>query len=137
MLKELGVTTIHHKAFCLERIARRAEGVGLGMRWIKSKGKNVRIEELLSGTYSPAVTVHLDEVKDDDRNEIAGMLRGLMCAIEGWGIISGLTNDFFNDDAVTLKFSDVDNAHYFKSCVEYYFSEDILKKLTVKRRVYK
>lgn len=60
-----------------------------------------------------------------------------MCAIEGWGVISGLTNDFFEDDSVTLKFSSVEKAHYFKSCVEYYFSKDILEKLTVKRRVYK
>jgi len=97
----------------------------------------VRIEELLSGNYSPAVTVHFDGVKDEDRDEVAGMLRGLMCAIEGWGVISGLTNDFFDEDAVKLSFSSVDNAHYFKSCVEYYFSEDILERLKVKRRVYK
>ncbi|NII75379.1 hypothetical protein FHW84_003988 [Dyella sp. SG562] len=97
----------------------------------------MRIEDIQSGTYSPAVTVHFDGVKEGDRDEIAGMLRGLMCAIEGWGVISGLSNDFFDDDAVTLKFSSVENAHYFKSCVEYYFSEGILKGLAVKRRIYK
>lgn len=97
----------------------------------------MRIDGILSGSYSPSVTVHLDGVKKGDRNEIAGMLRGLMCAIEGWGSISGLTNDFFEGDAVKLKFSSVDNAHYFQSCVDYYFSDEILKNLMVKRRVYK
>ena len=99
----------------------------------------MRVQELLEGTgknYSPKVSVYLDGVKDEDKDEVAGMLRGLMCAIEGWGVISGLTNEVFSTESpVVLAFSSVENAHYFKSCVEYYFSEEILAGLRVKRRV--
>lgn len=99
----------------------------------------MRVEELFTGNekvYSPKVSVYLDGVEEQDRDEVAGMLRGLMCAIEGWGVISGLTNAVFaTESPVVLSFSCVENAHYFKSCVEYYFSEEVLAGLRVKRRV--
>ena len=59
----------------------------------------MRIEELLFSNeknYSPKISVYLDEVKESDRKEIAGMLRGLMCSIEGWAVISGFTNEKFD-----------------------------------------
>lgn len=97
----------------------------------------MRLEDIFEKNYAPKVSVHLDDVKEADKGEIAGMLRGLMCAIEGWGSISGVTNAVFNESPVVLSFSTVDNAHYFKTCVEYYFSEDILNALKVKKRIYR
>src|SRR3954462_6843449 len=99
-------------------------------------GATMRVQELFSEEYSPRVSVYLDGVKEEDKDEVAGMLRGLMCAIEGWGAISGLTNEHFvSNSPVVLPFRSIKNAHYFKSCVEYYFAEDILNHLKVKRRV--
>ena len=69
---------------------------------------------------------------------MAGMLRGLMCAIEGWASISGLTNErFVVESPVILDFSSVGNAHRFKECVDYYFSDDVLELLRVKKRLYR
>ncbi len=96
----------------------------------------MRLEEIFDKNYAPKVSVYLDDVKKEDREEIAGMLRGLMCSIEGWGAISGFTNAVLTNSPVVLKFSSVKNAHYFKSCVEYYFSNEILEALKVKKRVY-
>lgn len=88
--------------------------------------------------YVPKISINMDDVDQDDRGEIAGMLRGLMCAIEGWGSISGLTNKLFEDDgSVIVTFTSVKNARYFKTCVHYYFDEAILEALKVKRRVRK
>lgn len=97
----------------------------------------MRLEELFEKRYPPRVSVYLDNVRDEDKGEIAGMLRGLMCSIEGWGAISGFTNEVFENSPVLLSFSTVENAHYFKSCVEYYFSDKILNALKVKKRVYR
>ncbi len=100
----------------------------------------MRIEELLFSNeknYSPKISVYLDEVKESDRKEIAGMLRGLMCSIEGWAVISGFTNEKFEDSPVILGFSTVEHAHYFKECVEYYFSNEILEAIKLKKRVFK
>lgn len=98
----------------------------------------MRISEILEPNFVPKVSVHLDDVQDGDLNEIAGMLRGLMCAIEGWGPLAGLSNEHFSATSpVILTFSSVENAHYFKSCVEYYFSSDILDALKVKKRAYR
>jgi hypothetical protein len=98
----------------------------------------MKVEELFEKDFSPRISVHLDDVKENDRNEIAGMLRGLMCSIEGWGVISGLTNDKFEyENPVILQFKSVENAHYFKECVEYYFDSEILERLKVKKRVYR
>jgi len=98
----------------------------------------MRIEESSQKSYAPRLSIYLDGFKEADRNEVAGMLRGLMCAIEGWAAISGLTNDTFSADSpVVLSFSNVKNAHRFKECVEYYFSEDILELLRVKKRIYR
>jgi hypothetical protein len=86
--------------------------------------------------YTPAVSVHLDDVDKDDKKEVASMLRGLKCAIEGWGSIKGLSDDHFvQNDPVHLSFSSIENAHYFKECVEYYFSDRT--GIKVKRRVRK
>lgn len=101
-------------------------------------GIKMRLEELFDKAYAPRVSIHLDDVIEEDKGEIAGMLRGLMCAIEGWGSISGFTNEVFtNNSIVILSFSNVDNAHRFKDCVEYYFSTEILEALKVKKRVYR
>jgi hypothetical protein len=97
----------------------------------------MRPEEIFEKNYTPRVSVHLDGTKDEDKGEIAGMLRGLMCAIEGWGSISGFTNEVFTNGSVVLSFSSVENAHYFKDCVQYYFSDEILETLKVKKRIYR
>jgi len=99
----------------------------------------MRIEEWRAGkNYSPTLSIYMDDVKEDDIAEIAGMLRGLMCSIEGWNVISGLTNEEFEkNNPVILKFSSVDNAHNFKGCVEYYFSKEILEAIKIKKRVFK
>lgn len=96
----------------------------------------MKIQELLDPNYTPRVSVYMNTVKASDADEIASMLRGLMCAIEGWGSIGGLTNAKFSvSNPLILEFSSIENAHYFKSCVEYYFSDDILDRLRVSKRV--
>jgi len=98
----------------------------------------MKIKELFENEYAPALSIDLEGIKEDDMEEIAGMLRGLMCAIEGWGPLSGLTNDFIKENnPVRLSFSSVENAHYFESCVHYYFDQEILSSIRVKRRVFK
>jgi hypothetical protein len=101
----------------------------------------MRIEELETlekPTYSHRLSVYLDDVKSDDKDEIAGMLRGLMCAIEGWGPLAGLTNDHFqNNSPVILTFSSAKNAAHFKNCVDYYFDDEHLEALKVRRRIVK
>ena len=87
------------------------------------------------GIPSSRVSVYMDDVDDDDRDEIAGMLRGLACAIDGFGADANMTNDrFWRESPVIWPFSTVEKAKYFKSCVEYYFDDAILEALKVKRR---
>jgi hypothetical protein len=101
----------------------------------------MKLEELFDSTGAgkgvvPKISVNMDDVDQNDRYEIAGMLRGLKVAIEGFKSISGLTNDLFDDDgSVVLTFESIDNASYFKECVDYYFDDAILAALKVKRRV--
>lgn len=98
----------------------------------------MKIDEMFVSGYAPAVSVYLDNMEEDDSDKIAGMLRGLMCAIEGWGILNGLTNERFRAaNPLRLEFRSVENARYFKACVEHYFSEHVLDHLRVKRRVFK
>ena len=99
----------------------------------------MRIKELFESddkVYVPKISVHLDGDEREDKNEVAGMLRDLMCSIEGWGEISGLTNEVLSGEGLIIfPFSTVDNAHYFKTCAEYYFDGGLLVGLTVKNRV--
>lgn len=44
----------------------------------------MRLVELFDEQYSPKISVYLDGVKGDDIAEMAEMLSGLMCSIEGW-----------------------------------------------------
>ncbi|WP_218314438.1 hypothetical protein [Halomonas sp. 18071143] len=98
----------------------------------------MKVTELFEKNYTPRIRIDMSRIRSDDKGEVSSMLRGLMCSIEGWGAISGLTNDEFQTrDPLILEFSSVENAHYFKECVEYYFSDDILDRLEVKRRVKK
>lgn len=86
--------------------------------------------------FEPKISVNMDDVDPADRHEIAGMLRGLMCAIEGWDSIRGLTNELFDEDgSVIISFSTVENAHRFQGRVHYYFDESLLRALKVKRQV--
>jgi hypothetical protein len=95
----------------------------------------MRLEELVEKDYTAKISVYLDDVKDEDKGEVAGMLRGLMCALDGYAPLSGLTNDVMSQEGpVVLRFSSVEKAHYFKSCVEYYFSPQVLEALKVKKR---
>ena len=84
---------------------------------------------------SRSVAVYMDDVDDDDRDEIAGMLRGLACAIDGFRADSNMSNDrFWRVSPVKWPFSSVEKAERFKDCVEYYFDDEILRVLKVKRR---
>ena len=88
--------------------------------------------------FSHRVSVSLENVKDEDKAEVAGMLRGLKVAIEGYSSIEGLTNEkLTSSDSVIVSFDSPENAEYFKNCVDYYFSDEILAALSVKRRVYR
>lgn len=101
----------------------------------------MKLRDLVDGSGNPYVkriSINMDDVPQDDRREIAGMLRGLMCAVDGWGRISGLTNDLFDEDgSVIVTFSSVEKAQYFRRCVHHYFDESILAALKVKSRVRK
>ena len=88
------------------------------------------------GIPSRRVSVYMDDVDHDDRDEIAGMLRGLACAIDGFGADANMTNDrFWSESPVVWSFSDAKKAEYFKFRVEYYFDGAILETLKVKRRM--
>ena len=81
------------------------------------------------------VSVYMDDVDVGDRDEIAGMLRGLACAIDGFRADSNITNDrFWQESPVIWPFSTVEKAERFKDRVEYYFDDGILEALKVKRR---
>jgi len=96
-----------------------------------------RKKNIVFKKYQSAINIYLDDVDDDDKDEVAGMLRGLMCAIEGWGIIKGYTNEFFKENnPVKVWFSSVKNAERFKMCIDYYFDDDILESLKAKK-IYK
>lgn len=98
----------------------------------------MRIEDVLGTNFTRRLSLHFDGVKEEDINEVAGMLRGLMCALEGWGAISGLDNEKFSEaKPLVLTFKSAENADYFKQCVHYYFSEQVLAGLRVVRRVHK
>lgn len=101
----------------------------------------MKLQDLVDGSGNPYVkriSINMDDVPQEDRYEIAGMLRGLMCAVDGWGRISGLTNDLFDEDgSVIVTFSSVEKAQYFKKCVRRYFGETILDALKVTGRVRK
>jgi hypothetical protein len=99
----------------------------------------MRIRELFDSddkVYVPKISVYLDGAEREDKDEVAGMLHDLMCSIEGWGEVSGLTNEVPSAGGpMIFPFSTVDNAHYFKNCAEYYFDGGPLVGLTVKNRV--
>ena len=85
---------------------------------------------------SRSVSVDMEGVDEDDIDEIAGMLRGLACSIEGFKAVSGMTNKrFWTERPVKWTFSSVENANYFRTCVKYYFSKKIRKELRVSRRI--
>lgn len=67
--------------------------------------------------------------------KIPYMMRGLACAIDGFGADADMTNErFWQESPVIWLFSTVEKAKYFKSCVEYYFDDAILEALKIKRR---
>ena len=81
------------------------------------------------------ISVHMENVDKDDVNEIAGMLRGLACALDGYRGVAGMHNKkFWKEEPVKWQFSSVAKADYFKECVEYYFSDDVLNVMKVKRK---
>ena len=56
----------------------------------------------------------MDDVDDHDRDEIAGMLRGLACAIDDFRADSNMTNDrFWRESPVIWPFSTVEKAKHF------------------------
>jgi len=105
----------------------------------RGETKKMKLQDIFDragNTLLPKVSINMDDVDPDDRYEIASMIRGLMCAIEGWGSIAGLTNDLFDEDgSVIVHFRSIENATRFKNCVRYYFDDAILTGLKVKRLV--
>ena len=84
---------------------------------------------------SNRVSVYMDGVDADDMDEVAGMLRGLACAINGFRVVSGMDNTrFWIESPVKWGFNTTEDADYFRTCVDYYFDDDILKGLKVKPR---
>jgi hypothetical protein len=84
--------------------------------------------------YTPALNLYFDDdLTNRRRNRLAGMLRGLMCAFAGWGIISGRTNEYFASTPVRLEFPSVRHAHRFQAFVERVLSEDVLASLKIRR----
>ena len=86
--------------------------------------------------YLPKINVYLkgNGLKKKEIEEVIGMLRGLVNAIEGFSGVSGIYNiDAINNDKVRFRFSSVQNARRFKEGVEKYFDEDILAKFATKR----
>lgn len=91
--------------------------------------------------YLGKVHVHLKNCDQTEMRQIAGMLRGLQCAVEGWKNLSGQTNDNFIDQVlnrgrVTIELDSAYNARKFKEITDKYFRDDCRRKLKVKR-VYK
>lgn len=98
----------------------------------------MKTKETFVSVYAPAVSVYLDNMEEDEKDEIAGMLRGLVCSMEGFGIVNNLTNERFRaGNPLRIEFRTAENARHFKMRVEKYFSEEILKRVRVKRRVLK
>jgi hypothetical protein len=91
----------------------------------------------ISKKQTPNISIYIEKTNDQALiNEIAGMLRGLANAIGGFKTNSGKNNQLFREKSpVKMEFNNVENANYFKECVEYYFSEEILENsLKAKRR---
>ena len=87
---------------------------------------------------SRRVSVYMDDVNEGDKNEIAGMLRGLACAVDGFEALSDMDNErFWTESPVIWKFSTVEHARYFLECVNYYFGDHILGALKVKPRFFR
>ena len=87
---------------------------------------------------SNRVSVYMDGVAADDMDEVAGMLRGLACAINGFQAVSGMNNTrFWTESPVKWEFNTTKDADYFRSCVGFYFSDEILKGLKVKPRYWR
>ena len=94
-------------------------------------------KEKPSKLYLSKVHVHLKDCHETEMRQIAGMLRGLQCAIEGWKNLSGQTNDNFIDQVlyrghVTIEFASVNNAQKFKEITNSYFRGGCRNKLKVK-----
>lgn len=94
--------------------------------------------KITKGPQSERVSVYMSGVDPGDVNELAGMLRGLACSLDGFRADKGMDNQrFWTEEPVIWEFSDADKASYFVECVKYYFSDDILETLKVKRRYYR
>lgn len=77
----------------------------------------------------------MDDVDGEDVEEIAGMLRGLACALDGFNAVTGMDNErFWTESPVKWSFSSPEKAALFVDRVKYYFSPEILSDLKVKRR---
>ena len=84
---------------------------------------------------SNRVSVYMDGVDADDMDEVAGMLRGLACAINGFQVVTGMSNArFWTESPVKWEFNTAEDADRFRDCVGYYFDDEILKGLKVKPR---
>lgn len=103
------------------------------MRNVRKQSKRISVH--MEREQTERISVYMKDVEEDDVNEIAGMLRGLACALDGFEGVAGMKNEkFWREKPVKWKFSSVDKANYFKECVEYYFSDEVLDAMRVKRR---
>ncbi|MCY4496561.1 MAG: hypothetical protein OXC14_04685 [Rhodospirillaceae bacterium] len=87
---------------------------------------------------SNRVSVYMDGVDADDMDEVAGMLRGLACAINGFKVVTGMSNArLWTESPVKWTFNTTENADRFRTCVRYYFDDEILRGLKVKPRYWR
>ena len=82
--------------------------------------------------YIRKIYIYVDKatLSEKEIKELAGMLRGLANSIEGFKAVSGLENEkFIRYKRVAFCFNSVENAHYFKTCVEKYLDSSVLESL--------
>ena len=100
---------------------------------IKEKTKQISVHA--DKRQTERISVHMKDVDEDCVNELAGMLRGLACALDGFKGFAGMRNEkFWKEKPVKWEFSSVEKANDFKKCVERYFSDEVLNVMRVKRR---
>ena len=83
-------------------------------------------------TDTGQVSVSMDDLSEEDRKQIAGMLRGLACSIVGYESVADMTDDrFLADDPVDWEFGNGEKARAFKECVDKYFADEICRRLKI------
>ncbi len=101
----------------------------------------MRIVELLktegSEVYLPRANIYFSEqlkLSEKKAKEIAGMIRGLANAINGYQSVSDTGNDeFLLKDKAKFRFRTVAQAERFRSALSEYFDRGVLQHIEAKR----